>query len=80
MLNSIIALKQQAGGAVFDAIIIDTFKRIQILVPRQKIVDDFVTLVSPYFEMVSTLYLQARHLKTARDFLLPRLMDGRISL
>lgn len=70
------ALRQQAVGAVFDAIVVDTFKRIPMLVPPPAIVRLFDEAIGPVFEQVENLTLQNQKLRTARDLLLPRLMSG----
>lgn len=70
------ALKQQAVGAVFDAIVVDTFKRISLLVPPPGIVRLFDEAIGPIYEQVENLTLQNQKLRAARDLLLPRLMSG----
>jgi type I restriction enzyme S subunit len=79
-LNSISRIRQQAGGAVFDAIIIDTFKRIPILIPSEEVMVAFTDAVSPYFDLIAALHLQIKALRKARDHLSPRLLDGRIAV
>ncbi len=74
------ALRQQAVGAVFDAIIVDTFKRISLLVPESRIVRIFDETVRPIFEQVENLTMQNQKLRTARDLLLPKLMSGEIAV
>lgn len=74
------ALRQQAVGAVFDAIIVDTFKRISLLVPESRIVRIFDETVRPIFEQVENLTMQNQKLRTARDLLLPKLMNGEIAV
>lgn len=73
------ALRQQAVGAVFNAIVVDTFKRINLLVPPVALVRLFDDAVSPVFEQVENLTLQNEKLRAARDLLLPRLMSGEIT-
>lgn len=73
-------LRQQAAGAVFDAIVVDTFKRIDLLVPSLEAMRLFDKLVHPIFEQVENLIIQNQKLRTTRDLLLPRLMNGEISV
>jgi type I restriction enzyme, S subunit len=80
MESALAALQQQAGGAVFNAIIVDTFKRLTVLVPRRQIAREFEELAAPMFAQVELLQIQSEKLVKARDLLLPRLMDGRISV
>ncbi len=74
------ALRQQAVGAVFNAIVVDTFKRISLLVPEPKIVRLFDESVRPLLAQIENLILQNQKLRAARDLLLPRLMSGEITV
>jgi len=78
--ESIEYLKQHAGGAVFDAIIVDTFKRIPFMVPDSRMVRLFEETVAPMFRQVANLLEQNQKLRTAREVLLPRLMSGEIAV
>ena len=72
--------KQHAVGAVFDAIVVDTFKLIPFTVPHEKMVRLFEVTVTPMFREVANLMEQNQKLRTARDLLLPRLMSGEITV
>lgn len=72
--------KQHAGGAVFDAIVVDTFKLIPFMVPEEKKVRLFEEAVAPMFRQVANLMEQHEKLRIARDLLLPRLMSGEIAV
>lgn len=74
------ALRQQAVGAVFDAIVVDTFKRIKLKVPTASILRLFDEAVAPIFAQVENLSSQNQKLRAARDLLLPRLMSGEIAV
>jgi type I restriction enzyme S subunit len=80
MQAAVESLRQQAVGAVFDAIIVDTFKRISLLVPEPKMVRLFDETIHPIFEQVENLLRQNQKLCTARDLLLPKLMSGEITV
>ena len=51
-----------------------------VLVPTQKIADEFDRLVSPMFNQVQKLRYKCNKLSQARDILLPRLMNGEIEV
>ena len=68
--------KSRAGGAVFDAIVVNTFKIIPFLRPPQELVREYTELVDPMFHQIDRLLLQSAKLREARDRLLPRLMSG----
>jgi type I restriction enzyme, S subunit len=71
--------KQHAVGAVFDAIVVDTFKLIPFVVPDEKRVRHFDEAVAPMFREVANLMEQNFALRAARDLLLPRLMSGEMA-
>jgi type I restriction enzyme S subunit len=72
--------QQHAGGAVFDAIIVDTFKLIPFVIPDPKLIKLFEGDIEPKFHQVENLLLQNQKLRAARDLLLPRLMSGEIAV
>jgi type I restriction enzyme S subunit len=80
MREAIRHFRQHASGAVFDAIIVDTFKLIPFLWPDSKLVALFDETVAPMFKQIETLLLQNRMLHAARDLLLTRLMTGEIAV
>jgi type I restriction enzyme S subunit len=80
MQEGVAALRQQAVGAVFDAIIVDTFKRISFLIPPPKTVRLFDEFARPVLAQLENLTLQNQKLRAARDLLLPRLMSGELTV
>lgn len=74
------ALRQQAVGAVFDAIVVDTFKRIKLMAPPASMLRLFDEAVAPIFTQVENLASQNQKLRAARDLLLPQLMSGELSV
>jgi type I restriction enzyme S subunit len=72
--------QQYASGAVFDAIIVDTFKLIPFLIPDAKLVGLFEETVEPMFQQIENVLLQNQKLRAARDLLLPRLMSGKMAV
>jgi len=73
-------MKRNAVGAVFDAIIRDTFKRIPFVLPPESLRTDFESRVTPIIRQIDTLSEQNRKLAEARDLLLPRLINGEIAV
>jgi type I restriction enzyme S subunit len=78
--ESIEHLRQHASGAVFDAIVVDTFRLIPFLGPDSRNVHLFDEAVRPSFTQVANLLAQNQKLRAARDLLLPRLMSGEITV
>lgn len=74
------ALRQQAVGAVFDAIVVDTFKRINLMVPPPHLLRLFDDAATSVFDQVENLAAQNQKLRAARDLLLPRLMSGELAV
>lgn len=77
---SISQFTSRASGAVFDAIVVDTFKLIPFLKPAKSIIDLFTEIIEPIFTQIETLLLQNQKLAQARDLLLPKLMNGEIEV
>lgn len=73
-------LKQSASGGVFDAIVVDTFRRTPMIWPPRDVVDRFHAVVEPMFAQIETLLIQITQLRQARDLLLPRLISGQLHL
>jgi len=72
--------QQHAAGAVFDAIIVNTFKLIPFVIPERRLVELFDGTIAPMFCQIENLLQQNQRLKAARDLLLPRLMSGQIAV
>lgn len=73
-------LKQQVHGAVFDTIIVDTFRRLEVVVPTLNIIDKFVEYVEPLFKQILNLLKRNSALREGRDLLLPRLVSGQVDV
>ena len=72
--------QKNAVGAVFDAIIVDTFKFIPFIIPDRRLVTLFEKIIDPTFRQIENLLQQNQKLAQARDLLLPRLMSGAIEV
>jgi type I restriction enzyme S subunit len=80
MREAIQHFRQHAVGAVFDAIIVDTFKLIPFVIPNSKLIRRFEEKIDPMFAQIENLLQQNQRLRSARDLLLPRLMSGKIEV
>ena len=78
-LQQVEYLKTNTGGATFDTIVVDTFRRMQIAKPPHNLIAAFTRNVDAVFEQVNALQRQVRNLRRTRDLLLPRLLSGQIS-
>lgn len=79
-LQQVDYLKTNTGGATFDTIVVDTFRRMEVVEPAPDIVFRFAEKVDAVFEQVNTLQRQSQNLRRTRDLLLPRLLSGQIDV
>jgi restriction endonuclease S subunit len=79
-LQQVDYLKTNTGGATFDTIVVDTFRRMQVVKPPSEIISTFTSKADAVFEQINTLQRQIQNLRKTRDLLLPRLLSGQIPL
>ena len=68
------------GGAIFAAITKKDLHSVELIKPFDTLIQLFSDQVIPMDEQVKNLYLQNQKLQSARDLLLPRLMNGEINV
>jgi type I restriction enzyme, S subunit len=78
LVDGVEQFRSRAVGAVFDAIIRDTFKLIPFVVPDSKYIKAFTEHATPILRQIDVLSNETRKLIQARDLLLPRLMNGEV--
>ena len=69
-----------SNGSTFMEISKSAFKSLDITIPSQKEVSDFVALIKPYFDKIKLNEEQIRLIAKQRDILLPKLMSNEIEL
>ena len=74
------ALRQSATGAVFDTIVVDTFKKQIIVQPPREILERFATMVTSMFAAIKNLQHKNTNLRRTRDLLLPKLIGGEVDV
>ncbi len=79
-LHQVDYLKTNTGGATFDTIVVDTFRRMQVVKPPRPVIDRFAGQVDAMFEQVNALQRQVQNLRRTRDLLLPRLLSGQVDV
>jgi len=72
--------KKKATGAVFDTIVVDTFRQQKIIKPKANIIEKFHQEVEPIFKLLKNLQTKNVNLRQTRDLLLPRLIIGDIEV
>ena len=73
-------LINHATGTSYPAVRPEDFERADMLLPSDEISEAFDQFCLPIFDQISVMSTECNFLTKARDFLLPRLMDGRIEL
>lgn len=71
-------VKSRAVGAVFDAVIKDTFKVIPFLLPPKTLVEQYADQITPLVHQIDVLLKINKRLTYARELLLPKLMGGEL--
>lgn len=69
-----------SNGATMGNLNKDKFEKIEIILPKRKILDMYNQNVSLYFEQILNLQKQNQNLKKSRDFLVPQLVGGRVEV
>ena len=70
----------RAGGVTYKEINKTTFRNMTMRLPSEELRKLFEGICEDIFRQVRILKFQILRAKQARDILLPRLMDGRISV
>ncbi len=73
-------LVHAAHGSVFDTITTSTFTRARVVVPPQRLGNQFEAIVTPIYKRILANVIQSRDLAQLRDAFLPRLMSGELRL
>lgn len=76
--HSISELKAAAYGSVFDTITTDTFREHRIQLPKEPTIKEFESLIKPLFDKMLANSFQVVTLRTLRDLVLPKLMNGEV--
>lgn len=73
-------LKKNTGGATFDTIVVDTFRRMFVTKPDAKTVDQFTHMIQPKMGLILNLLKKTGILRRTRDLLLPKLISGEVDV
>ena len=73
-------LLKKANGAVFNAITTRDFSSERIAIPNNDIIDIFCEKTSPMYENILLNSIENKKLSVIRDTLLPKLMNGEITI
>jgi type I restriction enzyme S subunit len=73
-------IKGISGGTTFAEISKKTFKGIKILVPSTQVLEAFTTIAKVNYDKITDNVKQIESLIETRDYLLPKLISGEVSL
>lgn len=78
LLMSINRLIANATGSVFLSLSKPSINNLKLIIPNEKILEEFSTLINNVLDYKHTNQLEIQKLKNTRDLLLPRLISGEI--
>ena len=73
-------LKKNTGGATFDTIVVETFRRMLVAKPASQVIVEFSQLIKPGMELILNILKKNNILSRTRDLLLPRLISGEVDV
>ena len=73
-------IENKSTGSTFKEASGALMKSLQVIMPEQKVFEDFEEIVSPLFAKIESLEKENSRLSLLRDTLLPRLMSGEIEV
>ncbi|MBF9254231.1 restriction endonuclease subunit S [Pontibacter sp. 172403-2] len=74
------AIASKASGSTFKEVSGGVVKAIEIVLPPKPIIKAFTSVVEPIFKKQDILELQNKQLSELRDWLLPMLMNGQVTV
>ena len=78
--NKTIEIENMATGSTFKEASGTLMKNLKIIIPLDKVLDDFEKIMMPIFEFQMSVEEQNDRLASLRDTLLPRLMSGELKV
>ena len=73
-------IEKKSTGSTFKEASGALMKSLQVIMPEQKVFEEFEEIVSPLFARIESLEKENSRLSTLRDTLLPRLMSGELEV
>lgn len=73
-------IENKSTGSTFKEASGSLMKSLKVIMPEQKVFEDFETIVSPLFARIESLEKESSRLSTLRDTLLSRLMSGELEV
>jgi type I restriction enzyme S subunit len=73
-------LKVKSSGSVFNSIVSNDIELTNLVIPNGPIIEKFASKVEPMFERIASSTQESQQLAQLRDWLLPMLMNGQVSV
>lgn len=80
LINRTDEIRQKAGGSTYLEINKATFRKFEIIIPKDGVLDKFQHTTYTMLEKIRTLKKQSVLLQQARDKVMPKLMNGEIEV
>ena len=80
MKDKIKDLMNYASGGAQQHINKANVEEVEIILPDEKVMEKFIQIIQPQFDLISNLMFKNIHLQQTRDMLLPRLISGKLSV
>ena len=73
-------LHVKSSGSVFDSIVSNDIELTQLAIPKSEVIEEFAAVVEPTFEKIANNTRENQQLAQLRDWLLPLLMNGQVTV
>ena len=70
----------KSSGSVFDSIVSNDIELTKIAIPKAEVIEEFAAVVEPAFEKIANNTRENQQLAQLRDWLLPLLMNGQVTV
>jgi type I restriction enzyme S subunit len=78
--NQIPKIEAYSSGSTFKEVSSSTLKTIKISIPNQEVLNEYYEISKPIFKKQNLLELENQKLSELRDWLLPMLMNGQVTV
>ena len=78
--SSMETIKARAGGTTFPEISKKNFRPIPVIKPTDEVIAAYRQAVDPLFDLLTACVKENKYLARTRDYLLPRLLSGQVSV
>jgi len=73
-------LQVKSSGSVFDSIVSNDIELTNLAIPKSDVIEKYAVAVEPAFERIASNTKENQHLTQLRDWLLPMLMNGQVTV